>query len=130
MLYYLFTIVMFILFYFFFCQLIVLLVAASLEARHYQEIRTSKAKGVATQDYSLSRFIGLRRAASDHTKKSTGKVHMDKRQCPANQMFMDWLFKYLHPLPEAKKRDICIKGNCTCLSGSDDRGCGPCTCTC
>ena len=124
---------MFILFYFFFCQLIVLLVAASLEARHYQEIRTSKAKGVATQDYSLSRFIGLRRAATDHTKKLTGKVHMDKRQCRANQKFMNDLFKYLKPLLsefESKKRDICLKGSCTCSSGSRTRGCGPCTCTC
>ena len=77
--------------------MIVLLVAASFStARLYQEIKTSKAKGVATEDYPLSRFFGLGRAVGDNTKQFPGIVHMDKRQCTAmNQMFMNSLFDFL-----------------------------------
>ena len=124
---------LFILFYYFFLyQLIVLLVTASFStARLYQEIRTSKAKGVATEDYSLPRFIGLGRAVGGNTKQFPGTVHMDKRQCTAtSQMFMDKLFAYLRgnlSLNPATLRKICLMGCCTCKSGLRAR-CGPCEC--
>ena len=117
--------------YLFFYQLIVLLVAASFStARLYQEIgRSSKAKGVATEDYSLSRFIGLERAVGDNTKQFPGIVHMDKRRCTAmNQTFMNNLFKYLRSLSlaPAHERHICKMGCCKCKSGSSGR----CGCNC
>ena len=118
-------------FFFFFCQLIVLLVAASFStARLYQEIRASKAKGLATEDYSLSRFIGLGRAVGDNAKQFRGIVHMDKRQCTAlNQTFMENLFEYLNRslrLTAADERHICQMGCCQCRSGSSER----CGCNC
>ena len=120
----------FILFYFiyfilllsFFYQVIVLLVAASFStARLYQEIKTSKAKGEATEDYPLSRFFGLGRAVGDNTKQFPGIVHMDKRQCTAmNQMFMNSLFDYLKSnlsVANVPLRHICLNiGNCLCQS--------------
>ena len=117
-------------FIYFFYQLIVLLVTASFStARLYQEIRTSKAKGVATEDYSLPRFIGLGRAVGGNTKQFPGTVHMDKRQCTAtSQMFMDKLFAYLRGnLNPATLRKICLMGCCTCKSGLRTT-CGPCKC--
>ena len=119
-------------FIYFFYQLIVLLVTASFStARLYQEIRTSKAKGVATEDYSLPRFIGLGRAVGGNTKQFPGTVHMDKRQCIAtSQMFMDKLFAYLRgnlSLNSTTLRKICLMGCCTCKSGLRTR-CGPCEC--
>ena len=116
----------------FFYQLIVLLVTASFStARLYQELRTSKAKGVATEDYSLPRFIGLGRTVGGNTKQFPGTVHMDKRQCTAtSQMFMDKLFAYLRgnlSLNTTTLREICLMGCCTCKSGLRTR-CGPCEC--
>ena len=118
-------------FFFFFYQLIVLLVTASFStARLYQEIRASKAKGLATEDYSLSRFIGLGRAVGDNAKHFPGIVHMDKRQCTAlNQTFMENLFEYLKRslrLTAAGERHICKMGCCKCRSGSSKR----CGCNC
>ena len=117
----------FIIIVFFFYQLIVLLVAASFStARLYQEIRASKAKGLATEDYSLSRFIGLGRAVGDNAKQFPGIVHMDKRQCTAlNHTFMENLFEYLR-LTAAEERHICKMGCCQCRSGSPNR----CGCDC
>ena len=117
---------------FFLYQLIVLLVTASFStARLYQEIRTSKAKGVATEDYSLPRFIGLGRAVGGNTKQFPGTVHMDKRQCTAtSQMFMDKLFAYLGgnlSLNATTLREICRMGCCICKSGSRTK-CGRCKC--
>ena len=126
-----FIIFVFFFFFFFFYQLIVLLVAASFStARLYQEIRASKAKGLATEDYSLSRFIGLGRAVGDNAKQFPGIVHMDKRQCTAlNQTFMENLFEYLNRslrLTAADERHICQMGCCQCRSGSSER----CGCNC
>ena len=109
----------------------VLLVAASFStARLYQEIRASKAKGLATEDYSLSRFIGLGRAVGDNAKQFPGIVHMDKRQCTAlNQTFMENLFEYLRrslSLTPAAERHICKMGCCQCRSGSPTK----CGCNC
>ena len=138
--YYYFVFILFRLFYFiyfillssFFYQLIVLLVAASFStARLYQEIKTSKAKGVTTEDYPLSRFFGLGRAVGDNTKRFPGIVHMDKRQCTATrQMFMDKLFAYLRgnlSLNATTLRKICLMGSCICTSGVDNI-CGCCKC--
>ena len=123
--------VFFFFFFFFFYQLIVLLVAASFStARLYQEIRASKANGLATEDYSLSRFIGLGRAVGDNAKQFPGIVHMDKRQCTAlNQTFMENLFEYLRrslSLTPADERHICKMGCCKCRSGLSSR----CGCNC
>ena len=128
---YLFYVIIFVVFFFFFYQLIVLLVTASFStARLYQEIRASKAKGLATEDYSLSRFIGLGRAVGDNAKHFPGIVHMDKRQCTAlNQTFMENLFEYLKRslrLTAAGERHICKMGCCKCRSGSSKR----CGCNC
>ena len=121
----------FIIMVFFFYQLIVLVVAASFStARLYQEIRASKAKGLATEDYSPSRFIGLGRAVGDNAKQFPGIVHMDKRQCTAlNQTFMENLFEYLRrslSLTPADERHICKMGCCKCRSGLSSR----CGCNC
>ena len=129
---YLFYFVIIVFFFcFFFYQLIVLLVAASFStARLYQEIRASKAKGLAAEDYSLSRFIGLGRAVGDNAKQFPGIVHMDKRQCTSlNQTFMENLFEYLRrslSLTPADERHICKMGCCKCRSGLSSR----CGCNC
>ena len=89
-------------------------------------MRTNEAREKASEDHSLSRFMGSKRAMGDDIEQLADLVYTDKRGKPCNSVQKNELVAYLNMDPKTPTaRNKCRALKCHCRSSR-----GPCNCRC